>query len=149
MASWQITDNKFDFSISHCIEAVPETVYRVLAEMEAYPEFINDLISVRREGNLYHFVARAALFLASSDSSLAEAKSLKPSGFTVRLEPFASLMVRVAPKTSCPSRSDDKGHSFNLGMSSFLRRSGLVARTSRLPRSPMSTQSLPWCSGLP
>jgi ribosome-associated toxin RatA of RatAB toxin-antitoxin module len=61
MASWQITDNQFDFSISHRIEATPETVYRVLAEMDAYPEFVNDLISVKREGEVYHFVARAAL----------------------------------------------------------------------------------------
>jgi len=61
MASWQITDNKFDFSVTHTIAASKELVYQVLANMEAYPEFINDLVSVRREGSLYHFVARAAI----------------------------------------------------------------------------------------
>lgn len=61
MANWKITDNKFDFSLSHTINASGETVYRVLADMESYPEFLNDLVSVRREGEMYYFVARAAL----------------------------------------------------------------------------------------
>jgi ribosome-associated toxin RatA of RatAB toxin-antitoxin module len=29
--------------------------------MEAYPQFLNDLVSVKREGDRYHFVARAAI----------------------------------------------------------------------------------------
>lgn len=61
MASWQITGNKFDFSMTHSIEASQDIVYRVLADMEAYPEFINDLVSVQRAGELYRFVARAAI----------------------------------------------------------------------------------------
>ena len=61
MAAWQINDNKFDFSIADTIDASQETVYQVLANMEAYPDFINDLVSVRRTGNLYDFVARAAI----------------------------------------------------------------------------------------
>lgn len=61
MGNWQITGNKFNFSLSHSIGASREAVYRVLADMESYPEFLNDLVSVRREGELYHFVARAAL----------------------------------------------------------------------------------------
>jgi|GEM_PF-2028994 len=61
MASWQTTDNQFDFSITHSIAASKDIVYQVLADMEAYPEFINDLISVKREGDLYKFVARAAI----------------------------------------------------------------------------------------
>ena len=56
-----LSDNKFDFSIVHSIDASPDIVYQVLADLESYPEFINDLVSVKREGELYHFVARAAL----------------------------------------------------------------------------------------
>jgi ribosome-associated toxin RatA of RatAB toxin-antitoxin module len=59
--TWQITDNQLDFSISQSIAAPQELVYRVLADMEAYPEVISDLVSVRREANEYHFVARAAV----------------------------------------------------------------------------------------
>jgi ribosome-associated toxin RatA of RatAB toxin-antitoxin module len=61
MNSWHIADKKLDFSISRSVVAPKEQVYRVLADMEAYPEFINDLVSVKRTGNLYHFVARAAI----------------------------------------------------------------------------------------
>jgi ribosome-associated toxin RatA of RatAB toxin-antitoxin module len=61
MTTWQIHDNEFDYSIEHSIDAPKETVYEVLADMEAYPEFINDIASVKREGDLYHFVARAAI----------------------------------------------------------------------------------------
>ena len=61
MASWQITDNQLDFSITHSIAAPKDVVYQVLVDMEAYPKFINDLISVKREGDLYKFVARAAI----------------------------------------------------------------------------------------
>lgn len=65
MVTWQIADNKFDFSITHSITASKEIVYRVLADMEAYPEFVNDLVSVTREGDLYRFVARAAILTVS------------------------------------------------------------------------------------
>jgi ribosome-associated toxin RatA of RatAB toxin-antitoxin module len=61
MTTWQIRDNKFDLSLTHSIAASRETVYGVLANLEAYPEFINDLVSAKREGNLYHLVARAAI----------------------------------------------------------------------------------------
>jgi ribosome-associated toxin RatA of RatAB toxin-antitoxin module len=61
MATWQIHDNQFDLSITHSIRAPGEIVYQVLADMEAYPEFISDLVSVKREGDVYRFVARAAI----------------------------------------------------------------------------------------
>ncbi len=63
---WQIHDNQFDFSLTHSIAASGEVVYRVLAEMEAYPEFVNELISVSREGDLYKFTARAAILTVSA-----------------------------------------------------------------------------------
>ena len=66
MVTWQITDNKFDFSITHSIAASKDLVYQVLADMEAYPEFVNDLISVTRDGNLYKFVARVAILTVSA-----------------------------------------------------------------------------------
>lgn len=67
MVTWQLADNKFDFSITHSITASKEVVYRVLADMEAYPEFVNDLVSVTREGDgLYKFVARAAILTVSA-----------------------------------------------------------------------------------
>jgi len=66
MVTWQITDNKFDFSVTHNIAASKDLVYRVLADMEAYPEFVNDLISVTRDGNLYKFVARVAILTISA-----------------------------------------------------------------------------------
>lgn len=72
MTSWQITDNKFNFSVTHTIAASKEVVYQVLATMEAYPEFINDLVSVKREGNLYHFVARAAILTIPATLSVTE-----------------------------------------------------------------------------
>jgi ribosome-associated toxin RatA of RatAB toxin-antitoxin module len=61
MTLWQISGNQFDFSIAHSISASKDVVYQVLADMEAYPEFVSDLISVKREGDLYKFVARAAI----------------------------------------------------------------------------------------
>lgn len=61
MNEWQIRDNQFDLTISHSITAPRETVYRVLADLEAYPDFINDLVSVKGEGDRYRFVARAAI----------------------------------------------------------------------------------------
>ena len=61
MATWQMGDNQFDFSTTHSIAASKDVVYRVLADMEAYPEFVNDLVSVKREGDVYKFVARAAI----------------------------------------------------------------------------------------
>ncbi|MFN8454481.1 MAG: gluconate 2-dehydrogenase subunit 3 family protein [Anaerolineae bacterium] len=66
MTTWQIHDNQFDFSLTHSIAASGEVVYRVLAEMEAYPEFVNELISVSREGDLYKFTARAAILTVSA-----------------------------------------------------------------------------------
>lgn len=66
MLTWQLAENKFDFSITHSITASTEVVYRVLADMEAYPEFVNDLVSVTREGELYKFVARAAILTVSA-----------------------------------------------------------------------------------
>lgn len=66
MSTWQIHDNQFDFSLTHSIAAPGEVVYRVLAEMEAYPEFVNELISVSREGDLYKFTARAAILTVSA-----------------------------------------------------------------------------------
>jgi ribosome-associated toxin RatA of RatAB toxin-antitoxin module len=61
MTTWEIHDNKFDLSLTHSIAAPREIVYEVLADMEAYPEFINDLVSVQRDGDMYHFLARAAI----------------------------------------------------------------------------------------
>jgi ribosome-associated toxin RatA of RatAB toxin-antitoxin module len=61
MTTWEIHDNQFDLSITHSIAAPKEIVYEVLADMEAYPAFINDLVSVKRDGELYHFLARAAI----------------------------------------------------------------------------------------
>jgi len=61
MTTWQIRDNQFDISIEHTIAAPREIVYEVLADIEAYPEFINDLVSVKRDGDQYRLVARAAL----------------------------------------------------------------------------------------
>jgi ribosome-associated toxin RatA of RatAB toxin-antitoxin module len=66
MSTWQICDNQFDFSLTQSIAAPGEVVYRVLAEMEAYPEFVNELISVNREGDLYKFMARAAILTVSA-----------------------------------------------------------------------------------
>ena len=61
MTTWQIHDNQFDLSITQSIAAPREIVYEVLADMGAYPEFINDLVSVKRDGDVYHFLARAAI----------------------------------------------------------------------------------------
>lgn len=72
MVTWQIADNKFDFSITHSIAASKEVVYRVLADMEAYPEFVNDLVSVTRQGDLYKFVARAAILTVSATLKVVE-----------------------------------------------------------------------------
>jgi ribosome-associated toxin RatA of RatAB toxin-antitoxin module len=72
MVTWQIADNKFDFSITHNVTASKEIVYRVLADMEAYPEFVNDLVSVTREGDLYKFVARAAILTVSATLKVTE-----------------------------------------------------------------------------
>ncbi|MBE7553070.1 MAG: gluconate 2-dehydrogenase subunit 3 family protein [Anaerolineales bacterium] len=72
MVTWQIADNKFDFSITHSITASKEIVYRVLADMEAYPEFVNDLVSVTRQGDLYKFVARAAILTVSATLKVVE-----------------------------------------------------------------------------
>ncbi len=72
MVTWQITDNKFDFSITQSVSASMEVVYRVLADMEAYPEFVNDLISVTCDGNLYKFVARAAILTVSATLRVTE-----------------------------------------------------------------------------
>lgn len=66
MSTWQIHDNQFDFTLTHRIAASGEVVYRVLAEMETYPEFVNELISVSREGDLYKFTARAAILTVSA-----------------------------------------------------------------------------------
>ena len=70
--TWQITDNQFDFSITHSIEAPQKLVYRVLADMESYPEFINDVVSVQHEDNVYHFVARVALLTIPATLSVVE-----------------------------------------------------------------------------
>lgn len=58
---WQIHDNQFDFSITYSIVAPKLVVYAVLANLEAYPEFISDLISASREGDTYRVVAKAAI----------------------------------------------------------------------------------------
>ncbi len=72
MVTWQITDNKFDFSVTHSIAASKDLVYQVLADMEAYPEFVNDLISVTRDGNLYKFVARVAILTVAAVLAVTE-----------------------------------------------------------------------------
>lgn len=58
---WQIHDNQFDFSMTHSIAAPKPVVYGVLANLEAYPEFISDLVSATREGDTYRVVAKAAI----------------------------------------------------------------------------------------
>lgn len=58
---WQIQENQFDFVITHSIAAPRSIVYDVLANLEAYPEFISDLVSVSREGDTYRVIAKAAL----------------------------------------------------------------------------------------
>lgn len=72
MVTWQIADNQFDFSITHSMAASQEVVYRVLADMEAYPEFVNDLIAVTRDGDLYKFTARAAILTVSATLKVSE-----------------------------------------------------------------------------
>src|SRR6185436_20191722 len=72
MATWHITDNQFDFSITHSMTASREVVYRVLADMGSYPEFVNELISVNRQGNLYRFAARAAILTVSATLKVLE-----------------------------------------------------------------------------
>jgi ribosome-associated toxin RatA of RatAB toxin-antitoxin module len=72
MVTWQIADNKFDFSVTHSLAASRDVVYGVLADMEAYPEFVNDLVSVSREGNLYKFVARVAILTVSATLAVTE-----------------------------------------------------------------------------
>ncbi|MCL4299725.1 MAG: gluconate 2-dehydrogenase subunit 3 family protein [Anaerolineae bacterium] len=72
MVTWQIADNKFDFSITHSITASKDVVYRVLADMEAYPKFVNDLVSVTRQDDLYKFVARAAILTVSATLKVGE-----------------------------------------------------------------------------
>jgi ribosome-associated toxin RatA of RatAB toxin-antitoxin module len=67
-----MSDNSFNFSITHLIPAPKKRVYQVLADMEAYPEFINGLISVKREGELYHFVARVMLLRVSATLAVNE-----------------------------------------------------------------------------
>jgi ribosome-associated toxin RatA of RatAB toxin-antitoxin module len=61
VSSWRIQDGKFDFTIQRTIAAPRDVVYRVLADLEAYPEFISDLVSVARDGDRYTLVARAAI----------------------------------------------------------------------------------------
>jgi ribosome-associated toxin RatA of RatAB toxin-antitoxin module len=61
MALWRNLTHKFDFSTHRSVAAARETVYRVLADMEAYPQFIDGLLSVKRQGNRYRFIARAAI----------------------------------------------------------------------------------------
>ncbi len=48
---WKIEDNQFDFSMTQTIEAPRHIVYQTLVNFEAYPEFINDVVSVTRQGN--------------------------------------------------------------------------------------------------
>jgi ribosome-associated toxin RatA of RatAB toxin-antitoxin module len=48
---WKIEDNQFDFSMTQIIEAPRHIVYQTLVNFEAYPEFINDVASVTRQGN--------------------------------------------------------------------------------------------------
>ena len=67
-----MSDNSLNFSISHIVPASKERVYQVLADMEAYPEFINDLVSVKREGELYQFVARAMILRLSATMAVNE-----------------------------------------------------------------------------
>lgn len=67
-----MSENSFNFSVTHTIPAPKERVYRVLADMEAYPEFINDLVSVKREGDLYHFTARVTLLTVSATVTVNE-----------------------------------------------------------------------------
>lgn len=58
---WQIHENQFDFVITQSIIAPKPVVYEVLADLEAYPEFISDLVSVSREGDTYRVIAKAAI----------------------------------------------------------------------------------------
>jgi ribosome-associated toxin RatA of RatAB toxin-antitoxin module len=73
MTSWQINGNRLDFADICHIEASKDVVYQVLADMEAYPKFLNDLVSVKRDGNQYRFVARAAVL--TIPATLAVSKS--------------------------------------------------------------------------
>jgi ribosome-associated toxin RatA of RatAB toxin-antitoxin module len=61
VSSWRIQDGKIDFTIQRTIAAPRDVVYRVLADLEAYPEFISDLVSVTRHGDRFTLVARAAI----------------------------------------------------------------------------------------
>jgi ribosome-associated toxin RatA of RatAB toxin-antitoxin module len=81
MRTWQIRENEFDLSITHNIDASKEAVYDVLAELEAYPDFINDLVSVKRDGDVYHFVARAAILTIPATVAV-----IKTPGQTVAFE---------------------------------------------------------------
>jgi ribosome-associated toxin RatA of RatAB toxin-antitoxin module len=59
---WQVEDNKFDFSISQTIDAPRPIVYQVLANFEAYPDFISDVASATRTGrDTYQMVVKAAI----------------------------------------------------------------------------------------
>jgi hypothetical protein len=59
---WQIEENKFDFAMTHSIAAPKPVVYEVLANLEAYPEFVSDLVSSTREDeHTYRVVAKAAI----------------------------------------------------------------------------------------
>ncbi len=59
---WQAEDNKFDFSISQTVDAPRSTVYEVLANFEAYPDFISDVASATRVGrDVYKMVVKAAI----------------------------------------------------------------------------------------
>lgn len=72
MIPWGNRSYKFDFSTGRNVTASRETVYRVLSDMERYPEFIEELISVRREGGRYRFVGRATLATASASLKVVE-----------------------------------------------------------------------------
>ncbi len=71
---WRVEDNRFDFSMTQSIEAPKSVVYSVLADFASYPDFISDIVSVTRIGDVYHMVVKAAILTipaqlrASADS---------------------------------------------------------------------------------
>lgn len=58
---WRLGRNELDVSITHDVAAPKEVVYRVIADFETYPQFINEITTARREGDTYWFVARVAI----------------------------------------------------------------------------------------
>lgn len=58
----EIKDNRLDFSITESIGAPRDLVYDVVAHLEAYPDFISDVVSARAEdSDTYKIVTKAAV----------------------------------------------------------------------------------------